>query len=211
MLKAGLEVEGVDYSADMLAVLAERAAAEGLSPCLYQQSMHELDLPRRYQTIYACGVIGLGGAWDFALNALRRAHEHLRSGGVFAFDYSPRWNDHPAWLSRLPENRHALPDEFPQSGDRDRLPDGNELEIVTRTVEMDPLEDVATRQIRARLFHQGALLKEEIHTQKVGDFTKNELLLMLKVAGFHSVELTGDYSAAPATADHETLLFLARK
>ena len=42
---------------------------------------------------------------------------------------------------------------------------GLELELVARTVEMDPLEDVATRQIRARLWRKGKLLKEEVHTQ----------------------------------------------
>ena len=57
-LKAGLDVEGVDISDDMLALCRERGEREGLSPTLYAQSMHELDLPRRYRTIVVCGVSG---------------------------------------------------------------------------------------------------------------------------------------------------------
>ena len=52
-LQAGLDVDGCDLSADMLALCRERAEAEGLTPDLYAQAMHELDLPRRYRTISA--------------------------------------------------------------------------------------------------------------------------------------------------------------
>ena len=76
---------------------------------------------------------------------------------------------------------------------------------------MDPLEDVATRQIRTRLFRNGELLKEEIHTQKVEDYSKNELIIMLENAGFSEIKIYGDYSDEPATADHKALIFIAKK
>ena len=60
-LEAGLDVDGCDISKDMLALCRERAEREGLSPDLYEQAMHELDLPRKYRTIYLCGGFGLGG------------------------------------------------------------------------------------------------------------------------------------------------------
>jgi SAM-dependent methyltransferase len=210
-LHAGLDVDGCDYSQDMLAVCQARAEKEGLAPRLYAQAMHELDLPRRYRTIFACGVIGLGGERRLTMQAMQRCHEHLRPGGTFAFNYMVRWNDPPAWLSRLPENRRALPQEWPVSSERKRLADGTELEMAARTVETEPLENVATRQIRARLWHEGELLKEEIHTQRLDDYTKNELVLMLERAGFSDIQIFGDFSDAPATADHEELIFICRK
>jgi len=211
LLHAGLDVDGCDYSKDMLAFCEARAKKEGLSPHLYAQAMHELDLPRRYRTIFACGALGLGGEQKLALQAVQRCYDHLRPGGILAFDYSPRWNDPPAWLSRLPENRHALPEEWPTSGERKLLSDGTELELDARTVVMDPLEEVATRQIRARLWQKGELIKEEIHTQKVGDYSKNELVMMLERAGFRDIKIYGDYSSEPATADHNVLIFIATK
>ena len=210
-LAAGLEVDGCDYSKDMLAQCQERAAREELTPRLFQQATYELDLPRRYRTIFACGVIALGGDRRLTMQAMQRCYEHLRPGGAFVFDYSPRWNDPPAWLSRLPEVRHSLPDEWPESGEHQRLSDGCELELVARTIAMDPLEDVATRQIRARLWQNGELLQEEVHTQKVEDYSKHELVLMLERAGFRDIALTGDYRDEPATADHNTLIFICRK
>ncbi len=210
-LQAGLDVDGCDYSKDMLAQCEARAKKEGLSPRLYAQAMHELDLPRRYRTIFACGVVGLGGERQLTMKAMQRCYDHLRPGGTFAFDYSVRWNDPPAWLSRLPEGRRALPQEWPSSSERKLLTDGTELEIVARTVAMDPLEEVATRQIRARLWRKGELLKEEFHTQKVEDYSKNELVIMLENAGFNELQINGDYSNEPATADNKNLIFVARK
>jgi SAM-dependent methyltransferase len=210
-LQAGFEVDGCDYSADMLAHCREHALRAGYTPGLYHQAIHELDLPRRYRTIFACGVIGLGGERRLTLQALRRCYEHLRPGGVFAFDYSPRWNDPPAWRSRLPAERRALPEAWPESTARTPLADGSELEVATRTVAMDPLEEVATREIRSRLWRNGELAQEEVHTQKVEDYSKHELILMLERAGFTAITLTGDYRDEPATADHATLVFIARK
>jgi len=48
-LRAGLDVDGVDVSGDMLAYCRQTAESEGLSPRLYQQALHALDLPRRYR------------------------------------------------------------------------------------------------------------------------------------------------------------------
>jgi SAM-dependent methyltransferase len=212
-VQAGLDVDGCDYSQDMLDQCRARAARERLIVQLYQQATYELDLPRRYRTIFACGVVGLGGDRRLTMQAMRRCYEHLRPGGAFVFDYSPRWNDPPAWLSRLPEERRSLPDEWPASTERQRLADGSELELATRTIAMDPLEDVATRQIRARLWKNAELLQEEIHTQKVEDYSKHELILMLERAGFawDDITVNGDYRDEQATADHNALLFICRK
>jgi len=211
LLKAGLDVDGCDYSQDMLDQCAARAKKEGLSPQLYAQPMHELDLTRRYKTIFACGLVGLGGEWRLTLQAMQRCYDHLRPGGVFVFDYSPRWNDPPAWLNRLPDSRRALPQEWPISSKRQRLSDGTELEMATRTVEMDPLEDVATRQIRARLWQNDVMIKEEIHTQKTEDYSKNELVLMLEKAGFGHIMVCGDYCDEQASANDKVIIFVARK
>src|SRR5437870_11446964 len=51
-LRAGLDVDGCDVSADMIAVCREQAEREGLSPTLFVQPMHELDPPRTYKTIF---------------------------------------------------------------------------------------------------------------------------------------------------------------
>ena len=48
--------------------------------------MHELDLPRRYRTIFVCGGFGLGSTREQDLEALRRLHDHLEPGGMLVLD-----------------------------------------------------------------------------------------------------------------------------
>src|ERR1044072_1935229 len=50
-LHAGPDVDGSALSEDMLAQCRARADREGLSPGLFAQPVHRLDLPRTYRTI----------------------------------------------------------------------------------------------------------------------------------------------------------------
>jgi SAM-dependent methyltransferase len=209
-LQAGLDVDGCDYSPDMLAVCKEYLDAEGLETSLYNQPMHELDLPRRYRTIIACGVVGLGGKKDLTHHAMQRCYEHLRPGGVFAFDYETPWNDADYWSGWLPEGRQSLPlDWFPPV--RKSLPNGDELENSVRIVSQDPLEGITVRDIRHRLWRGETLIEEDIHTMAMELYTKHELTLMLETAGFREVEILSDYTHKPAAIDSENLVFIARK
>ncbi|MBI3746409.1 MAG: class I SAM-dependent methyltransferase, partial [Chloroflexi bacterium] len=60
LLREGLDVDGADVSADMLAQAARLAAEVGSTPRLYQAAVHQLRTERHYRTIFACGVIGIG-------------------------------------------------------------------------------------------------------------------------------------------------------
>jgi len=72
-LRAGLDVDGCDVSADMVEVCRQKAAGEGLSPTLFVQPMHELDAPRSYRTIFVCGAFGLGSNREQDEEALQPA------------------------------------------------------------------------------------------------------------------------------------------
>ena len=80
----GLDVDGVDASADMIAGCREAAERVGRNPALYVQPLHRLDLPRRYGAIILCGGFGLGATRDQDLEGLRRLSAHLLPGGVVA-------------------------------------------------------------------------------------------------------------------------------
>src|SRR5215207_4306668 len=71
-VREGLDVDGCDISADMLAHCRAAAEHDGLSPSLYAQAIHELDLPRRYRTIFCCGGFGLGSTREEDAEGLRR-------------------------------------------------------------------------------------------------------------------------------------------
>src|SRR5215831_10599804 len=78
----GLDVEGVDASADMLAICAAHARAAGLSPTLHHCDWITLDLGRAYSTLYnPAGSFALIADDEDARTALDVWRRHLQPGG----------------------------------------------------------------------------------------------------------------------------------
>lgn len=210
-LRAGLDVDGCDLSADMLALCQARAKKEGLLARLYQQPMHELELSRTYKTIIVCGGFGIGGTREQDRQALKRFHHHLQPGGALLLDHHLPYKEKAKWGYWLKEERQKLPEPWPTEGVRKRAQDGDELELRYRLAAFDPLEQLATRQIRALLWRDGKLVRQEEYTLLDRDYFRNELFQMLQVAGFRHVHVREGYTQADATADSEILVFIARK
>jgi SAM-dependent methyltransferase len=211
LLAAGLDVDGCDLSPDMLALCRQQAARDGLAPRLYEQAMHELDQPRAYRTIYICDSFGLGGDREQDAEALRRCHRHLAPGGTLVFSHYLPYGDAEEWRAWLPERRRRLPEPWPAAGERRRAADGDELELRVRLVDLDPLEQRRTLQIRAALWRGGQLVAEEEQILQESLYFRNELLLLLAQAGFGDVAVRAAYTDAAATAEHTALAFVARK
>lgn len=90
----GIDIDGVDNSAEMLAICRQKAEKLKLSPTLYQQSMEALDLPRRYRTIVApSSVLQLVTDVDQARAVIRRLFMCLESGGVLIGSFSFEWRE----------------------------------------------------------------------------------------------------------------------
>ena len=210
-LRAGLDVDGCDISPDMLALCREAAEREGLSPTLYAQAMHELDLPRRYRTIVVCGGFGLGATRDQDLEALRRLHEHLEPGGVLVLDNEVPYTDTRLWPRWLEGGRDDLPRPWPPPGERRRGSDGAEYELRTRLIAFDPLEQRVTFEMLGEMWREGELVESGMHELRMTLYFKNELLLMLERAGFTDVVVRGDYTDSEPTADTDFVVFIARK
>jgi SAM-dependent methyltransferase len=210
LLSAGLDVDGCDISPDMLAFCREGAAKQGVTAILYQQAMHDLELPRRYRTIYICDSFGLGGRRDQDGAALRRCYDHIVPGGTLVFShYLP--NDNPErWSYWLPEQRQRLPETWPGSGNRKRAGDGDEIALRARLVDLDPIEQRQTLEMRAELWREGRLLAQEDRLLQENLYFRNEILLMLGHAGFADVLVHAGYSAKEPTANDTMLVFIAR-
>ena len=214
LLADGLDVDGSDISADMITAAQAQAAKHGFTPRLTVQPMHQLDLPRRYRTIYMCGAFGIGGRRDHDREGLRRAYRHLEPGGALLIanhhlPYADR--DEKGWSHWLPGRRVSTPHEWPTEGDRRRAADGDELELVSRLAEFDPLAQRKTLEMRARLWHGGQVVKEESYRLKENLYFAQEILLLLDQAGFHDLAVEGGYTGRPATANDGMVAFVARR
>jgi hypothetical protein len=161
-----------------------------------------------------CGVFGIGGRRDRDRAALRRIFEHLEPGGALLianhwFPYG-EWSD-TQWARWLRGHREDIPREWPAEGERRKTADGDELELMSRLLNLDPLEQVYESQVRMRLWSKGKVVKEEEHSLKENLYFAQEVLLLLEDAGFRDVVVEGGYTGKPATPDDGMVCFVARK
>jgi SAM-dependent methyltransferase len=208
LLEAGLDVDGVDASTDMLAHAERLAIERGLRPSLTAQAMHELDVPRRYRTIFICDSFGIGGGRREALGSLQRAFAHLEPGGALVFSHElPYSDDDEEWMRWRPGGRRG-PDPWPETGDRRTMADGDELELLVRTGSFDPLEQRWVLGLRGHRWRGERLVEQDEHQIVL---LAQEVLLMLDVAGFVEVEIQGRYTNAAASPEDTTVVFVARR
>lgn len=210
-LQAGLDVDGCDISSDMLDLCRERAEREALSPNLYAQAMHELDLPRSYKTIIVCGGFGLGGRREHDVEGLQRLYEHLEPGGFLLLDNEVPYADPGQWSYWPKEKRSELPRPWPEPGGRRRGSDGAEYGLRSRLVELDPLAQRVTLEMRADMWRDDQLVAEDESVLSMTLYFKDELLLLLERTGFVDVVVRGDYTDAEPSAETDFLVFIARK
>lgn len=84
LIKAGVDLTCVDYSADMLDVLRRKLYGQGLSAVLHQMDVRKLKLNRQFNLIFVpfqsfTEIASL----DDECAALERIHAHLADGGRF--------------------------------------------------------------------------------------------------------------------------------
>jgi SAM-dependent methyltransferase len=197
-LRDGLDVDGCDVSADMLAECRRLAAAEGLEPAVYAQALHELDLPRSYRTIVCCGTFGLGATRAQDAEALRRFHDQLEPGGLLALDVEVAGD-------RL--EVEPRPEPLAPRPERLRGSDGAEYSLQGRIVEVDRDARRLTRAMQAWQWRDGELVAEEEHLLTELLYERDEVVELLSRAGFVAVEVRAGASAW----DHDMLVFLSRR
>jgi SAM-dependent methyltransferase len=189
LLRAGVAADGADASPDMLAWCRQGAESEQLTVDLYPQAMHELKLPRRYRTIIVCGAFGLGGTRAQDLEGLRRLHQHLEPGGALIMDHHlPNLENPKQWNSWI--ERPQLPRPWPERGDRRTASDGADVELKIRQSAFDPLEQTTTLEIQARQFQGADEVAVQTHSIDINLYFKNEIELMLAMAGFSDVRVS---------------------
>jgi SAM-dependent methyltransferase len=102
-LAAGHDVEGVDASADMLAILHRHADERGLAPVVHHGDFAPLALGRTYAAIVCpAGTFTLIDDADRAAEAVASYVRHLRPGGTLAVSlYGPEMGGRPlTWRLR---------------------------------------------------------------------------------------------------------------
>lgn len=92
LLEGGLDIDGIDYSAEMLTSCKKRVADKGYNPTLNEQSLESLSLSNFYDAIIiAIGSFQLIHPRDKALLVLSKLKEHLKPQGKLYIETFIPW------------------------------------------------------------------------------------------------------------------------
>jgi len=196
ILKAGIDVEGFDASAAMVARLREKAAAAGLAVRAEVADMKTFSLGRRYALIF-CGFNGFAHCATIPdqVAFLRAAREHLAPGGMLAVHMS---YPGPAYWSE-PDGKPVLEHEAPRpGGGKLQLWDNRRKNTVAQRQdsEMEIWElDAADRPAAV---HKFATAQRWVY--------RFELELLLGAAGFTRWEILGGFDGKPLDAPDDQMI-----
>ena len=184
-LQAGLDVDGVDISPEMLAICRQKAQKLGLHPAIYEQSMQSLDLPRCYRTIFVpSSTFQLLTDPASAGEAMGRFFRHLEPGGILVLSFMSVWHE---------GDRLEIP--FVPVGEMERPEDGTmvrkwwsgrlnpEKQIIEQTIER--YEVVLNGQV--------TVSEDHLWNNALRWYTKDQAIALFQVAGFKNIQLFDDF------------------
>jgi SAM-dependent methyltransferase len=178
-LADGLDVEGIDASADMLAILCHHAAERGLAPTVHHGGFAPLALDRTYAAIVCvAGSFTLIDDRDEARRALASYLEHLRPGGLLAITLvvpTASFGEELAWRLR-------------RTGTH---PDGTTY-LVHEAIRCDREEQLQVTYNRMETFDaDGRLVGSDLRRFHLRWWQRDEFGALLTALGYVGVEAVG--------------------
>lgn len=184
LLESGLNIEGVDYSPEMLASCRLRCEALELNTNLYEADLKELNLPYKYEAI-----IIPGGSFllienrEEAIQVLKRLYEHLEIGGRLILDlFLPDndWNsdDLGKWVGS--SLVHCL--------------NGDIITMESKCTEVDLFfNQNKVSLLKYEKWRNGELIQTELQRFAIRWYSVEEFKFMLESIGFTNVQVYADF------------------
>jgi SAM-dependent methyltransferase len=181
LMEAGIDIDGLDASSEMLEACRQKTAGKKLQPRLYQQFLHELKLERQYKLVLIpAGSFGLITNPHQVRESLKRLFAVLEPGGKLVLsvdlisqtksEFSGSWGGR--WLKR---------------------PDGA-LMVLSWLPTFDAQTQISKSLLRYEVFQNNRLLETELEEFDLRSYQKGELEQLLTETGFahiRSLKLDG--------------------
>lgn len=199
-MQQGIDIDGVDNSPDMLALLRQKAEKLNLNPVVYQQEMHTLSLPRKYQTILVPSssfqLLLDPGLPPLTMDCF---FEHLLSGGVLAMPFMTLW-------------KQGDPLESESSREAIRPEDGATIRRWSYT-RFDPNTDFEHDTDRYEIIRHGKIIASEEHNQSpaVRSYTQQQAVQLYQEEGFQDIQVLHEFTFEPVKPEDTTFSVLGFK
>lgn len=198
LLEAGLTVDGVDNSPEMLASCRKRCKERGLNPELIEGNVQELALPYTYEAIVMpAGSFLLIEQRHESINTLARFYEHLVPGGRLIIDI------------HLPDPHFEIGKVSTSSF---ALPTGDLITLEEKLVKVDFLNQCTVSHLKYEKWRKGRLFQTELQRFPLRWYGFAEFKLVLESVGFANISCSADYVyGQQPSEDHQIITFEAVK
>jgi SAM-dependent methyltransferase len=198
LLQAGLQVEGIDSSPDMLAACRKNCADRGLSPVLHEGAIDSLALPHRYSAIVVSfGSFLLLETRSQAVAALQTFARHLEPKGHLFVDLFLPIEDF--------KTAQTVQQSLPIA-----CPDGAVI-LMQTSAQIDWLNQLVIKLIRYEKWQDGKLVASELQRLPLHWFGKDEFVACLQANGYTNIHLCANYiDTTEPTSPQDTLCFAAQ-
>jgi SAM-dependent methyltransferase len=201
-LQRGIDVDGLELNQPMIDRLQRKAAALNVQARVYQGDMGEFRLPRSYALIMIPFNAFIHNMTQAAqIRCLECCREHLTPGGLLVFD-----TFFPGLAAiGIPENTRVLEGELrhPTTGELLRVYDTRTFrrveQIFHSITEVEAVDAAGNSRV---------LQRSEFDTRYM---YKEEMALLLRVAGFARWQIDGDFTGRPLTQETDAMIVHAWK
>jgi SAM-dependent methyltransferase len=197
LLQQGLDVIGVDTSEDMTARCLAACKAKNLKAEIHEQSMVELNLPRRFRLIFLdSGGLGLFTEDRDIHLTFDRVMAHLEPGGHFIYDFQlvpAPYEDSDRWTG-------------------DWICGPGDIVIAWRKrMKHDPATHVWQWLFIVEKFVGGRLVESEANERWGRTFTLEEAVQYARAAGFEEIQATDWLTDVPPSETSKLISVQCRK
>ena len=199
-LQAGVDIEGLDLFEPMLDTLRAKARLLDLSPQLHVADMSDFSLSRRFGLVMIpFNAFIHNMTQDAQIRCLKLCRQHLLPGGRLTFDtFFPSLQ-----IVGTPENTRVLEGEIPHpvTGQLMRLFDTRSFDRVEQIQHSICEVEVSDKDGVVDILHRSQVSSRYVY--------KQEMELLLRVAGFARWEICGDFNHRPLTRESDAMVVSA--
>lgn len=195
LFEEGFNIHGFDASPSMLAKLHEKAKLKGLQPHVWQGLAGNLNRPEKYGLIFIpSGSFCLITDEEEVKLMLASFYKHLTDNGILLFEA---------------ETLKAVPELGKWHGSVWPKPDGTSI-ILSQLATFEA--GICKIIGKYELIHDSKIIHTEIEEYKIRIYQENELIDILKTAGFNSIRMLKafDFNQKPSEND-ESIVYECRK
>jgi ubiquinone/menaquinone biosynthesis C-methylase UbiE len=208
-LAAGLDIDGVDNSPEMLALCRNKAEAARIDVRnrLHEQAMETLALARRYATIIVpSSSFQLVTDPAAARVAMARLHDHLEPGGLLVMSIMSK-----LWRGKAPPPQMQW-SAWHSIGERVRPEDRAVVRRMMR-VRYDHEQQLEHEENLYEVLRDGVVVESELHERSpsVRWYSQAQAIAGYENAGFADVRATSGFTFEPVQPEDTTFCVLGRR